>query len=113
MTAEDAAFHAQWHVASGHPKGWRVCRQFFAPWQHAAKGAPNFQEAKGPAGRVRLFRSASSAAVAARQLNAITPEVEGLAAQRAGVKWWVNPYLSGSKDASRWDAGHTQGRKQS
>ena len=32
-----------------------------------------------------------------------------LAAQR-GVKWWHNPYPSGTVDAYEWDCGHTRYR---
>lgn len=42
----------------------------------------------------------------------MTPEKQGLRAQREGVKWWNNPYPSGSREAYRWDKGHTLGRRQ-
>ncbi|WP_273033166.1 hypothetical protein [Pseudaminobacter soli (ex Zhang et al. 2022)] len=36
--------------------------------------------------------------------------VEGYEAARRGVKWWRNPYPSGSEDAYTWDKGHTRFR---
>ncbi len=36
--------------------------------------------------------------------------IEGLQAARKGVEWWENPYPSGSREAYRWDTGHTQHR---
>lgn len=37
-----------------------------------------------------------------------SPEfAEGVKAAQAGVKWWINPYPSGSTQAYQWDKGHT------
>lgn len=36
--------------------------------------------------------------------------MEGHAAAKAGVNWWENPYESGSREAYRWDQGHTRYR---
>ena len=69
MTESDRRYHAQWKASSGHPGGWRVTRQFFAPLEPEA-GMPRFQEAKGPrGGRLRLFRSYEAAQRAADRLN--------------------------------------------
>lgn len=35
----------------------------------------------------------------------------GAAACRAGVPWWQNPHPAGSREAYRWDQGHTRQRK--
>lgn len=69
MTAADKAWHATWRPVSGHPGGWRVCRQFFAPLA-PEPGAPTFQTATGPGGKIRLFKTHSSALRAAAKLNA-------------------------------------------
>ena len=66
FTQEQLEFHAIWRVSSGHPKGWRVTRQFFPPLPN-----PRFEESEGPSGRLRLFRTRESAARAAALLNAI------------------------------------------
>ena len=60
MTAADRAYHNKWKPASGHPGGWRVVR-----------GISPLQEANGPAGRLRLFRSMAAAQKVADSLNAI------------------------------------------
>lgn len=36
---------------------------------------------------------------------------EGLAAEKAGIVWWNNPYPAGSKCAGEWDDGHTKARQ--
>lgn len=64
----DLDYHARWRAASGHPGGWRVVRQFFPPLT-PPNGGPNFQEAKGPKGRLRLFRTFEAAKKAADALN--------------------------------------------
>jgi hypothetical protein len=69
MSPEQLAGHAQWKPSSGHPKGWRATRQFFPPLQ-PKHGEPNFQEAKGPKGKLRLFKSYEAAQRAADKLNA-------------------------------------------
>jgi hypothetical protein len=69
MTDDDRAYHARWRPASGHPSGrWRVCRRFIPPLE-PEKGEPNFQEARGPRGRVRYFKTFESASRAAHILN--------------------------------------------
>lgn len=35
---------------------------------------------------------------------------EARQAHRDGVKWWQNPYPSGSADAYEWDSAHTAAR---
>lgn len=44
----------------------------------------------------------------------LTPQskhfTEGAKAHADGVKWWNNPYPSGSPDAHEWDKGHTAAR---
>lgn len=72
MTLTDLQYHATWTASSGHPGGWRVTRQFFPPFT-PAPGMPNFQEAKGPKGKLRLFRSREAAQRVADALNAREP----------------------------------------
>lgn len=69
MTLENKHFHVQWRAASGHPSGrWRVCRQFFNPL-NPAPGKPRFQEAEGPKGNTRLFKTFEAADKVAKILN--------------------------------------------
>lgn len=70
MTKESADYWLQWLPASGHPGGWRVVRQFYPPFHNPPPGEPRFQEACGPKGRLRLFRSREAAQRAADKLNA-------------------------------------------
>lgn len=64
MTADDIDFHLQWRAASGHPGGWRVCRQDFRP------GAdPYLQQLEKSNGQVRLWRSHEAAKRAANRIN--------------------------------------------
>lgn len=37
--------------------------------------------------------------------------LEGFKAEQEGIKWWVNPYESGSVEAYEWDKGHTGARR--
>lgn len=53
MNETDIAYHATWKASSGHPGGWRVTRQF---WDNRG-----FQEACGPSGKLRLFKTFESA----------------------------------------------------
>lgn len=70
MTPEDAAWHATWRPASGHPSGrWRVVREFFTPLT-PPPGQPTFQTACGANGHDRLFKTYDAALHAARVLNA-------------------------------------------
>lgn len=69
MTLEQCKWHARWRAASGHPSGrWRVCREFFLPLK-PPPGTFRFQEACGPKGHVRLFKSEAAARKAAKILN--------------------------------------------
>lgn len=64
MTEDDIAFHLTWRPASGHPGGWRVCRQDYRP------GAdPRLQELTRKDGRVRLFRTFDGAKRRADAMN--------------------------------------------
>lgn len=69
MTLEDKAYHATWRPASGHKGGWRVCRQFFAPFV-PPPGQPHFQEGNGASGKLRLFKTQAAAQRAADEMNA-------------------------------------------
>jgi hypothetical protein len=69
MTDDDIAFHATWRPASGHPSGWRVCRHFYPP--HPKASACGMEEACGPSGRVRFFKSREAAQKAADKLRGL------------------------------------------
>jgi hypothetical protein len=64
FTNEELAFHAKWAPSSGHPGGWRVTRQFFAPLPN-----PRFEEHTNRIGRCILFRSFDGAKRRADKLN--------------------------------------------
>jgi len=67
MTRDDCEWHARWRPASGHPGGWRVWREFHG---HLARPrGPNSDTARGPSGKIRLFRTMEAAQRAADQLN--------------------------------------------
>ncbi|WP_141237104.1 hypothetical protein [Sphingopyxis sp. GW247-27LB] len=72
MTLADALYHGQWKASSGHPKGWRVTRQFFPPhpdYQRVAATGVTFLESEGKGGRLRLFRSWEAAQRVADKMN--------------------------------------------
>jgi hypothetical protein len=68
MTDADRAWHATWRPATGHPGGYRVCREFFAPLISPA-GRTGLEEANGPSGKLRLFKTRAAAQRAADRLN--------------------------------------------
>lgn len=68
-SARDVAMLATWRPASGHPKGWRVVREFYPPLS-PPEGQARFQEAEGPSGRLRVFKTRQAAAHVAAVLNA-------------------------------------------
>jgi hypothetical protein len=70
MSEENLMSHAKWKPASGHAGGWRVVRQFFPPLEPPEGGSP-FEEACGPSGRLRLFRTIEAAQKAADALNGL------------------------------------------
>ena len=59
LSKEDVAALNRFHPASGHLGGWRVVR-----------GYCPMEQAEGPKGRVRLFRTMGAAQRAADRLNA-------------------------------------------
>jgi hypothetical protein len=65
MTADDIAWHLQWRPASGHPGGWRVCRN-----DYRIGHDPYLQQHSDRRGRVILYRSYDSALRKAAELNA-------------------------------------------
>lgn len=69
MTLDDYAFLATWRPASGHPGGWRVCREF---WDGGG-----LHQACGPKGSLRLFRTREAAQKAAAALNATATDRNG------------------------------------
>lgn len=69
MTPEDVAYWATWRATSGHPKGWRVTRQFFPGHPQARSVGCNLQEARGKSGRTRLFKTREAAQRVADALN--------------------------------------------
>lgn len=71
MTIADKLMQARWREASGREDGkWRVCRQFIWPVVHPENGDTYLEEARGPNGNIRLFKTWKAAAKAAKRLNA-------------------------------------------